>query len=151
MPLSERPPAEILLVEDTLTDAKLIAEAFERGPIVSHLSIVENGVEAMRFLRGLGKYAGVPRANLILLDLNMPLKDGYEVLAEIKADEDLKSIPVIVLTSSPAESDVARAYDLKANCYIPKPGGFDELRQLVVEIESFWFSTATLPPRPPPV
>jgi CheY-like chemotaxis protein len=136
---------EILLVEDTPTDVRLTIEALKRGKLAHHLSVVEDGVEAMAFLRRQGKYARAVRPDLILLDLKLPRKDGHEVLAELKADEGLQDIPVVVLTCSPADVDMLRAYNLKANCYITKPVEFEEFVKLVAQIASFWFSVATLP------
>jgi CheY-like chemotaxis protein len=118
-------PIEILLVEDNPTDRLLTQAALEQAKIVNHLHIAEDGVEALRFLRGEGEHAGKPRPDLLLLDLNLPRKDGREVLAEIKADERLRLIPTVVLTTSEAEEDVLRAYGLHANCYVTKPVDFE--------------------------
>ena len=140
-------PIEILLVEDSPSDTELTVEALANGKICNHLSMVEDGVEAMEFLRRQGKFADAPRPDLILLDLNLPRKDGREVLAELKADADLKMIPVVVLTTSAAERDVLGAYALHANCYITKPVDFKQFLEVVKVIENFWLSIVTLPPQ----
>jgi two-component system response regulator len=139
-------PIEILMVEDSPTDVLLTQEALEHAKVLNHLHIVEDGVEAMAFLRRQGKYADAPRPGLILLDLNLPRKDGREVLAEIKADEDLKVIPVVALTTSRAEEEVLRAYKLHVNCYIAKPVDFANFAEVVRSIQQFWFTVVTLPP-----
>jgi len=138
-------PIEILLVEDNPGDVRLAVEALRDGKVANRLHIVEDGVEAMSFLRREGRYADVPRPDLILLDLNLPLKDGREVLAEIKQDADLKRIPVVILTSSAAEQDVVQAYNLYANCYIVKPIDLDQFLKVVRSIEDFWLIVVTLP------
>jgi chemotaxis family two-component system response regulator Rcp1 len=138
---------EILLVEDNPGDARLAQEALKEGRMTSRLKVVVDGVEAMSFLRREGHYAGSPRPNLILLDLNLPRKDGRQVLAELKADEDLRRIPVVVLTTSQAEQDILRSYDLHANCYITKPVDLDRFISVVRSIEEYWCSVVTLPPR----
>lgn len=138
-------PIEILLVEDNPGDVRLAVEALRDGKVANRLHIVEDGVEAMSFLRREGRYADVPRPDLILLDLNLPRKDGREVLAEIKQDADLKRIPVVILTSSAAEQDVVQAYNLYANCYIVKPIDLDQFLKVVRSIEDFWLIVATLP------
>jgi two-component system, chemotaxis family, response regulator Rcp1 len=143
---SEGRPIEILLVEDSPSDAQLTVEALREAKLRNHLSAVEDGVRAMQFLRREAPYAGAPRPDLIMLDLNLPRKDGREVLAELKADPDLKSIPVVVLTTSKAEQDVMRAYNLHANCYVTKPVDFDQFIGVVRSIESFWLCVVTLPP-----
>ena len=137
---------EILLVEDSPADILLTREAFEESRILNTLHVTEDGVQAMDFLRKRGAYASAPRPDLILLDLNLPRKNGREVLAEIKADPDLKKIPIVVLTTSGAEEDVLRAYDLNANCYVVKPVGFDNFMEAIQSIRHFWFSIVTLPP-----
>lgn len=137
---------EILLIEDSPADILLTREAFEESRILNTLHVAEDGVQAMDFLRKRGAYASVPRPDLILLDLNLPRKNGREVLAEIKADPDLKKIPIVVLTTSSAEEDVLKAYDLNANCYVVKPVGFDNFMQAMQSIRHFWFSVVTLPP-----
>jgi chemotaxis family two-component system response regulator Rcp1 len=140
-----RRPVEILLVEDSPTDVLLAKEALEGSKIVNQLHTVPDGVEAMAFLRAEGKYAVAPRPSLILLDLNLPKKDGREVLAEIKTDEKLKRIPVAVLTTSKSEVDILKAYGLHANCYIVKPVNFEKFAEVVRYIENFWFAVVTLP------
>jgi len=138
-------PIEILLVEDSPSDTELTIEALRAGKVRNRLSTVEDGVEALAFLRRQGKYAQAPRPDLIMLDLNLPRKDGREVLAELKTDKNLETIPVVVLTSSRTEQDVLRAYHLHANCYITKPVDFDQLHEVVCGIESFWLCVVTLP------
>jgi CheY-like chemotaxis protein len=138
-------PVEILLVEDSPSDTELTVEALKEARIRNHLSIAEDGVEALEFLRRQGKYQEAPRPDLIMLDLNLPRKDGREVLAEIKADENLKMIPVVVMTTSRAEQDVLQAYQHHANCYITKPVDFEKFLNVVHSIESFWLMVVTLP------
>lgn len=138
-------PVEVLLVEDNPGDVRLTLEALKDGKVNNHLSVVEDGVEALAFLRREGKYADASRPDLILLDLNLPKKDGREVLAEIKTDEDLKRIPVVVLTTSKAEEDILKTYNLHANCYITKPVDFDQFVIVVRLIEDFWFTIVKLP------
>jgi two-component system response regulator len=137
--------AEILLVEDSPSDVLMTRNALESARIVNNLHVVEDGVEAMSFLRQQGPFAKMPRPHLILLDLNLPRKTGHEVLAEIKADPSLKMIPVVVLTTSSAEVDVLRAYGLHANSYITKPVDFSNFASVIRSIEKFWFSVVTLP------
>ncbi len=141
--------AEILLVEDDPGDVKLSLAALEQAKIRNRISVVEDGVLAMEFLRRQGAYAQAPRPDLILLDLKLPRKDGLQVLAEIKADEDLRTIPVVVLTSSAAEKDVVRSYNLRANAYVTKPIDFDRFTAIVRSIEAFWVCVVALPPKPP--
>jgi chemotaxis family two-component system response regulator Rcp1 len=136
---------EILLVEDNPGDVRLTVEAFKESKVHNNLSAVGDGVKAISFLRREGKYTDVPRPDLTLLDLNLPRKNGREVLAEIKEDPDLKRIPVIILTTSKAEEDILKTYDLHANCYITKPVGFDQFIEVVKAIEDFWLTTVTLP------
>ena len=138
-------PAEILLVEDSPTDALLAKEALKFSKVLNNLHTVMDGVDAIAFLRKEGEYANVPRPDIILLDLNMPRMDGREVLKEIKADEDLKLIPVVVLTTSMDEIDVLKAYGLHANCYIVKPVDFEKFAEIVRTIEIFWLVVVTLP------
>ena len=138
---------DILLVEDNPGDARLAQEALKEGQMASRLKVVVDGVEAMSFLRREGTYAGAPRPNLVLLDLNLPRKDGRQVLAEMKADPELRRIPVVVLTTSQAEQDIMRSYDLHANCYITKPVDLDRFITVVRSIEEYWCSVVTLPPR----
>jgi chemotaxis family two-component system response regulator Rcp1 len=136
-PLRER-PIEILLVEDSLSDAQLAIEALQSAKIANHLSHVEDGVEAMQFLRREGPYHDAVRPDLILLDLNLPRKDGREVLEELKEDPQLKRIPVVVLTTSRAEQDVLRSYALHANCYITKPVDFEQFTEAVRQLGLYW-------------
>ncbi|MCM1984917.1 response regulator [Lyngbya confervoides] len=138
-------PVDILLVEDSPSDAKLTAKTFERAKVLNHLHIVEDGVEAMQFLRRLGPYAQAPRPDLILLDLNLPKKDGRKVLAEIKQDADFASIPVVILTTSAAEEDILKSYALRANCYITKPVTLRQFTSVVQSIEEFWLTIVQLP------
>jgi len=137
---------DILLVEDSPSDVLITREAFEEFKIFNTLHVVDDGVEAMAFLRQEGKYASMPRPDLILLDLNLPRKNGREVLAEIKANPRLKHIPVVILTTSHSEQDVLQAYGQHANCYIVKPVGFDNFVEAMKSIRQFWFSLVTLPP-----
>jgi two-component system response regulator len=137
---------EILLVEDNPADVLLTREAFEYNKIVNAVHVAEDGIQALDFLYKRGQYASVPRPDLILLDLNLPRKNGREVLAEIKADPDLKSIPIVILTTSNADEDILRAYNLNANCYVVKPVGFDNFVKAMQSIRHFWFSVVTLPP-----
>ncbi len=139
-------PIELLLAEDSPTDALMTRECLAQAKLHNNLHVVEDGVEAMEFLRRQGKHADAPRPDLILLDLNMPRKDGREVLAEIKADDALKCIPVVILTTSKREEDVLRAYGLHANCYITKPVDFSGFVEVVLAIKDFWFTVVTLPP-----
>ncbi|MEW5928838.1 MAG: response regulator [Gemmatimonadota bacterium] len=136
---------EVLLVEDNPGDVRLMREAFWEVDVRHCLHTASDGVEAIDFLRRRDGYARAPRPDLIVLDLNLPRKDGREVLAEIKADDRLRHIPVVVLSSSTAAEDVAGAYDLHANCYVSKPVDFDEFVNVVRSIETFWFNTARLP------
>jgi chemotaxis family two-component system response regulator Rcp1 len=137
---------EILLVEDSPADILLTREAFQQNKIVNTIHVAEDGIQAMDFLYKRGKYASAPRPDLILLDLNLPRKNGREVLAEIKADPNLRAIPVVVLTTSNAEEDILKAYELNANCYVVKPVGFDNFMKAIQSIRHFWFSVVTLPP-----
>jgi two-component system, chemotaxis family, response regulator Rcp1 len=138
-------PVEILLVEDSPSDTQLTMEALEEGRMANNLHHVEDGVQAMAWLRREAPYEQAPRPDLILLDLNLPRKDGREVLAEIKSDPSLKNIPVVVLTTSAAERDVTHAYDLHANCYLTKPVDFTRFVEVVRSIEHFWLTIVTLP------
>jgi len=140
-------PIELLLVEDSPADVRLTEEAFRENRIANNLHVVGDGEAAMVFLRRQGPYVDVPRPDLILLDLNLPRKDGREVLAEIKADDALKTIPVVVLTTSQAEQDILRSYNLNANCYITKPIDLDQFINVIKAVESFWLTIVTLPPR----
>ncbi|MEA3367906.1 MAG: response regulator [Planctomycetota bacterium] len=138
-------PAEILLVEDSPGDVRLMQEALREGKVANRVHVVRDGVEAMDFVRQQGDYADVPRPDIILLDLNLPKKDGRQVLAELKADDDLHRIPVVVLTTSRAEEDVLRAYDLHANCYMTKPVDLGRFLSLVKNIEHHWLVMVRLP------
>jgi chemotaxis family two-component system response regulator Rcp1 len=133
-------PVEILLVEDNPGDVRLTVEAFKEGKIRNHLSVVRDGVDALAFLRREGPFAAAPRPDLILLDLNLPRKNGRDVLAEINVEEDLKQIPVVVLTTSNAEKDILETHDLNASCYITKPVDFAQFVTVVKLIEDFWFT-----------
>jgi chemotaxis family two-component system response regulator Rcp1 len=139
-------PVEILLVEDNPGDVRLTREALREGKVRNNLYVASDGVEALAFLRREGRYADAVRPDLVLLDLNLPRKDGREVLEEIKADPALRYIPVVVLTSSQAEQDILRAYDLHANCYVSKPVDLDQFIHVVRSIEDFWFTIVKLPP-----
>jgi len=138
---------EILLVEDNPADIRLAQEAFKDAKVHNILYTVGDGVEAMAFLRRQGKYADVGRPDLILLDLNLPKKDGREVLAEIKTDEHLKLIPVVILTVSKDEEDILKTYNLHANCYITKPIDFEQFMKVIKTIEEFWLTIVKLPPK----
>jgi two-component system, chemotaxis family, response regulator Rcp1 len=140
-------PIEILLVEDNPGDARLTREALREGKIRNNLHHARDGVEALAFLRREGEYAKAPTPDLVLLDLNLPRKDGREVLAEMKQDRRLRTIPVVVLTTSEAENDIVRSYELHANCYITKPVDLEKFIEIVREIESFWLAVVTLPNR----
>ena len=140
-------PLEILLVEDSPTDADLAIEAFESGHVLNNLYIVEDGVEALKFLRKEEDYASYPRPDIVLLDLNLPRKSGREVLAEVKSDPDLMTIPVVVLTTSTAEEDVLRSYKLHANCYITKPVDLNRFMRVIEMTEDFWLTVVKLPPK----
>ncbi len=143
--LVTREPAEILLVEDNPGDIRLIQEAFKEGGFSSHLNITRDGEQALAFLRRQGDYAKSPRPSFIILDLNLPRKDGREVLAEVKKDRELRQIPVVILSTSTSAEDILHAYDLHANCYVPKPLDIEHLVQLGRSLEEFWLSTAILP------
>ncbi len=136
---------EILLVEDNPGDARLTTEALKEAKVRNKLRHIDDGVEALAFLRRQGKHAGAPRPDLILLDLNLPRKDGREVLAEIKADQSLKRIPVVILTTSQAEEDILRAYNLNANCYVSKPVDLDQFIKVIRGINDFWLTIVKLP------
>ena len=144
MPQRNR-PVEILLVEDSPSDTDLTIEALQDGDLPCNLSHVEDGVEAMEFLGRRNSYAEAPRPDLILLDLNLPRKDGREVLAELKSDPDLRTIPVVVLTTSKDDRDISQAYRLQANCYIAKPVDFKQFVSVLRAIEHFWLEVAALP------
>ena len=138
---------DILLVEDNPGDVRLAQEALKESKIRNRLYVVEDGVEATDFLRQQGKYGGVPRPDLILLDLNLPRKSGREVLTEVKSDESLKRIPVVVLTVSKAEEDIMKCYSNHANCYITKPLDFSQFMEITKSIEEFWLTIVKLPPK----
>ncbi len=140
-------PIKILLVEDNPGDARLTMEALKEGKFNNQLAHVTDGVEALAYLRKQGKYQGAIRPDLILLDLNMPRKDGRETLQEIKSDPDLRRIPVVILTTSKAEEDIFKSYDLHANCYITKPVKLAQFFDVVKNIEEFWMSIVRLPPK----
>jgi len=138
---------EILLVEDNPGDIRLTKEAFKIGKINNNMHVTMDGEEAMDFLNRRGSHTDAPRPDIILLDLNLPKKDGREVLKEIKSDENLKSIPVVILTTSSSEEDILRTYDLHANCYITKPVDLDKFLAIVQMIEDFWLTVVKLPPK----
>ena len=144
---NEGDPIEILLAEDNPGDVRLTEKALDHGNIINNLHVVKNGVEALQFLRQDGEFSDKPRPDLVLLDLNMPKKDGREVMAEMKGDPSLRRIPVVVLTSSEAEEDVVRSYELNANAYLTKPVDFDGFVDIVKRIEDFWFSVVKMPPK----
>lgn len=138
-------PIEILLVEDNPGDVRLTREAFKEAKVRNNLNVVWNGVEALAFLRRQGDYSKAPRPDLILLDLNLPKKDGRDVLAEVKKDPELKRIPIVILTTSSAEEDIIRTYDHHANCYITKPVDFERFMEIVKLVEDFWLTVVKLP------
>jgi two-component system response regulator len=140
-------PIEILLVEDNIGDIRLTQEALEESNLMVNLRVVRDGLEAMELLHRNGSHANTPHPDLILLDLNLPRKDGREVLQEIKNDADLKRIPVVVLTTSEAESDILATYGFHANCYITKPVDMDQFIKIVKMLKDFWFTIVKLPPR----
>jgi len=138
-------PVDILLVEDNQGDADLAREALSDSKMLNNLFVVDDGEQAMDFLYKRGNFTKVPRPDLVILDLNLPKKDGREVLAEVKADKSLKRIPIVILTTSKAEEDIIKTYDLHANCYITKPIDLDQFLNVVKAIESFWMSIVILP------
>jgi chemotaxis family two-component system response regulator Rcp1 len=138
---------DILIVEDNKGDARLIKEVFNENKVFNSLHFVNDGVEAMDFLFARGKYKRAPKPDLIILDLNLPKKDGREVLAEIKADIGLKHIPVVIMTISQAEEDIFKSYNLHANCYVTKPIDLNQFIRVIKSIENFWFSVVKLPPK----
>lgn len=142
-------PIELLLVEDNLADADLTRESLEHGRLQLTLSLVMDGVEALDFLHRRGRYGHAPRPNIMLLDLNLPRMDGRQLLAEIKSDPDLRLIPIVVLTSSEAEADIIRSYDLGASCYVAKPVDLHGFKNIVKALEQFWFTVVSLPPADP--
>ena len=143
--LNDAKPVVILLVEDNPGDARLTLEALKEGKVLNELHVATDGVEAIAFLNQDGKYANAPRPDIILLDLNLPRMDGREVLAIIKKDPDFRRIPVVILTTSKAEEDIIRAYDLHANCYITKPVDLGQFLTVVNMVENFWFTIVCLP------
>ncbi len=140
-------PIEVLLAEDNPADVRLTEEGLKEGKLHHVLHVVRDGVEAMEYLRRQGRHSAARRPDIVLLDLNMPRKDGREVLAEIKQDASLRTIPVVVMTSSDADQDVLRAYELHANCYITKPVDLDKFISIVRAIENFWLTVVELPPQ----
>jgi CheY-like chemotaxis protein len=143
--MSDARPIEILLIEDNPGDARLAIEALREAKVTNTLNWVADGLDGLAYLRRQGKYTQATRPDLILLDLNLPRRDGREVLAEIKADDQFKRIPVVVLTTSQAEEDILRAYNLKANCYISKPVDLEQFIKVVKSIKDFWLTIVTLP------
>ncbi len=140
-----RRPVEVLLIEDNPGDIRLTQEAFKEGRFLVNFTVATDGVQAIDMLNQRGPYVQTPRPDLILLDLNLPKKNGREVLGEIKADDELKRIPVVVMTTSKAAQDIHRVYDLNANCYITKPVELDEFLKVIRSIEDFWLTIVTLP------
>lgn len=143
-----RTTIEVLLVEDSPGDVRLTKEAFHEADASVHLNVAPDGMEAMAFLKHLGKYSDAPRPDLILLDLNLPKMDGWEVLARIKSDAGLKTIPTVILSTSEAQEDIEKSYQLQANCYLNKPVLFEAFDGLVKNINTFWLKEATLPRQP---
>ena len=141
-------PVEILLVEDNPGDVRLLRELLREARAENHLSVAVDGVEALAFLRGDGRFARAPRPSLVLLDLNLPRKDGRAVLAEMKGDPALRRIPVVVMSTSAAEEEIARLYDLGANCYVTKPMDLDQFARVVAALEAFWLGVVELPGKP---
>ncbi|MEN8445764.1 MAG: response regulator [Cyanobacteria bacterium J06555_13] len=146
MDISGSIPIDVLLVEDSPSDAKLTAKTFKKSKVLNNLHIVEDGVEAMDFLRQAAPFEAAPRPDLILLDLNLPRKDGRKVLAEIKDDPALQNIPVVILTTSEADEDILKSYELRANCYITKPVTLKQFVKAVESIGDFWLTVVKLPP-----
>lgn len=138
-------PADFLLVEDNPGDVRLTQEALKNHKVQNNLHVATDGEEAMAFLHRKGKYANAPRPDIILLDLNLPKKDGREVLAEIKSDSNLKTIPVVIITSSEAEQDIVKSYNLNANCYVTKPVNLDQFIKVVQSVNDFWLTIVKLP------
>ncbi len=143
---SARRPLEVLLIEDNPGDVRLTREAFRNAKRLANLTVVGDGVEALTFLHRQGRHERAPRPDLVLLDLNLPRKSGGEVLAEMKTDDRLRRIPVVILTTSRAAKDIAQSYDLHVNCYIAKPVDLDQFMSVVRAIESFWLALVELPP-----
>ena len=146
MNLENARPIEILLVEDDPGDVVIAQEALEQSKLVNNLHVASNGDEALAFLRREGDYADSPKPDLVLLDLNLPRRDGREVLAEVKSDPDLRRIPVVILTTSQAEEDIVRSYDLHANAYVTKPVDFAQFVNVVRQVDEFFFTVVRLPP-----
>lgn len=144
-PRRSRRPIEILLVEDNPGDVRLTREALKEGKVLNHLHVVDNGEDAVAFLRQRGDFDDAIRPDLVLLDLNLPRKTGHEVLEDIKGDPELRRIPIVVLTSSEAETDIARSYDRYANAYITKPVDLDQFISVVRSVEDFWLEVVRLP------
>lgn len=140
-------PVNILIVEDNYADIRLVQEVFKEGKLYVSLDVVNDGIEAMAYLRKEDKYKDANRPDIILLDLNMPRKNGYEVLEEVKLDDNLKCIPVIVMTISKAEEDILRSYNLHANAYIVKPVGLNQFIEVIRSLEGFWLTIVRLPPK----
>jgi len=140
-------PIDILIIEDNEGDARLIKEVLSEGKVSNSLHVVKDGVQAMEFLQRKGAYKSEQIPDLVILDLNLPKKDGREVLLEIKTDNELKKIPVVIMTTSQAEEDILKSYDLHANCYITKPIDLNQFIKVVKSIEDFWFSIVKLPPK----
>jgi len=138
---------EILLIEDNPGDVRLTIEALKESKIINNLQVVEDGIEALSYLKKEGIYKDKPRPDLIILDLNLPKKDGREVLAEIKSNDTFKQIPIVILTTSEAEEDIIKSYELHANCYITKPVNMEQFIKVVKSVGDFWFSIVILPPR----
>ena len=138
-------PIEVLLVDDSAADVRLTQEAFKEWHVSNHLNVVTDGVAAIDFLRRSGQYEKAPRPDMVLLDLDLPRKNGSQVLEEIKTDPSLRRIPVMILSTSTADKDLEGAYDLHANCYITKPGDLDEYLNVMRSIEQFWFNVVSLP------
>jgi chemotaxis family two-component system response regulator Rcp1 len=149
MTLHHGKPIEILLVEDNAGDVRLTREALKEGKMLNNLQVAGDGVEALAYLKQAGKYAKAVRPDIILLDLNLPRKDGRELLADIKTDPNLRRIPVVILTTSKAEEDILKTYDLHANCYITKPVDLDQFMTVVKSVEDFWFTIVKLPTNDP--
>jgi CheY-like chemotaxis protein len=148
MSMTDQPvrPIEVLLVEDDEGDVLMTREALAEGKVLNRLNVVNDGVEAVEYLRRTGAYSDAPRPDLVLLDLNLPKKDGRQVLEEVKADENLRRIPVIVLTTSAADEDIMRSYNLHANAYVTKPVDFDRFVDVIRQIDDFFISVVRLPP-----
>lgn len=145
--MSQNRTIKILLVEDSRADARLIVEVFKEEKIAVDVDIVRDGEAAMSYLRREGEYSKSTQPDLILLDLNMPKKDGREVLAEVKGDEHLKSIPIVILTTSQSEEDILKSYNLQASCYVTKPIDLEQFTKIIKALDGFWFSAVRFPPK----